>query len=192
MDPSVHGISTGQVRPSSGPRATARVTSARMTHPTPLVRPARPDDVPDVLAMIRELADYERALDQVLATEDRLRATLFADRPEVFCHVAEAGGGTAGFALWFVSYSTWLAAHGLYLEDLYVRPAHRGRGLGRALLRELARVCVARGWPRLDWAVLDWNADARRFYASVGADARTDWVPYRITGAALRALADLG
>ena len=154
-----------------------------------VVRPARPTDVPDVLAMIRELADYERALHEVRATEEALRAALFDRDPRVFCHVALLDGDVVGFALWFVSFSTWLATHGVYLEDLYVRPAARGRGAGRALLAELARICVDRGQSRLEWAVLDWNVDARAFYASVGAGARTDWIPYRIEGDALRALA---
>lgn len=154
-----------------------------------LVRPARPSDVPDVLAMIRELADYERALPEVRATEEDLSAALFGDMPRVFCHAAELDGEIVGFALWFVSFSTWLGTHGLYLEDLYVRPGARGRGAGRALLAELARICVARGHARLEWAVLDWNVDARAFYAALGAHARTDWVPYRVEGASLRALA---
>jgi GNAT superfamily N-acetyltransferase len=162
-----------------------------MTAPPPVVvRPARSDDVPEVLAMIRELAEYERALPEVHATDVELRASLFGPDPKVFCHIAEVDGRIAGFALWFLNYSTWLGAHGLYLEDLYVRPELRGRHVGGALLRELARVCVARGWPRMDWAVLDWNVDARGFYESIGAEGRTDWIPYRLTGAALEALAE--
>lgn len=154
----------------------------------PTVRPARSDDVPAILGLIRDLATYERALPEVRATEDQLSASLFGDDPKVFCHVAEADGQIAGFALWFLNFSTWLGTHGVYLEDLYVRPELRGRGVGVALLRALARICVVRGYPRMDWAVLDWNADARAFYASIGADARADWVPYRLTGEALAAL----
>ena len=154
-----------------------------------IVRPASPDDVPTVLAMIRELADYERALHEVRATEEALGAALFCVEPRVFCHVAADEGQLVGFALWFTSFSTWLSTHGLYLEDLYVRPTARGRGAGRALLQTLAQICVARGWPRLEWSVLDWNVDARAFYASLGAAARTDWIPYRVDGDALLRLA---
>jgi GNAT superfamily N-acetyltransferase len=157
------------------------------------VRPARPDDVPEILAMVRELADFERALDQVEATEAHLHRTLFADDPAVFGHVAVTGDSrVAGMALWFLSYSTWQGAHGLYLEDLYVRPGHRGSGVGRLLMQTLAAVCVERGYPRFEWWVLDWNEDARSVYAALGAEALTEWVPYRVSGDALRRLAGQG
>jgi GNAT superfamily N-acetyltransferase len=154
-----------------------------------VVRPATPGDVALILALIRELAEFERALDEVHATEESLRATLFADRPAAFCHVAEYDGQAAGFALWFLNYSTWLGGHGLYLEDLYVREPFRGKGVGIALLAELAGICVERGYPRLEWWVLDWNP-ARDFYQSIGATAMTEWIPYRLTGDALRRLSD--
>lgn len=157
--------------------------------PAPVVRPALPDDVSLVLTMIRELADYERALHEVHATEKQLQATLFGGQPTAFCHIAEVDGEVAGYAWWFLSFSTWLGSHGLYLEDLYVRPQLRGRQVGAALLRELATICVDRGYRRLEWWVLDWNVDARGFYTSLGAEALTEWIPYRVTGQALGRLA---
>ena len=153
-----------------------------------VVRPATPDDVGLILGLIRELAEFERALDEVHATEDSLRSTLFAERPAAFCHIAEYDGQAAGFALWFLNYSTWLGGHGLYLEDLYVREQVRGKGIGIALLGELARICVDQGYPRLEWWVLDWNP-ARGFYESIGASALTEWIPYRLTGEALQQMA---
>ena len=154
------------------------------------VRPAVPDDAVEIVAMIRELADYERALTEVVATEDHLRRTLFAADPAVFAHVAEtADGELAGMAVWFRSYSTWLGTHNLYLEDLFVRPEHRGTGVGGLLLRTLAGICVERGYARLEWWVLDWNTPARDFYAALGAEALTEWIPYRVSGDALLRLA---
>ena len=153
-----------------------------------VVRPATADDVGLILSLIRELAEFERALDEVHATEESLRSTLFSERPAAFCHIAEYDGQAAGFALWFLNYSTWLGGHGLYLEDLYVREQLRGKGIGIALLAELARICVHRGYPRLEWWVLDWNP-ARDFYESVGASALTEWIPYRLSGAALQRMA---
>lgn len=161
--------------------------------PAVTVRPATPDDVPEILAMIRELAEFERAAHEVVATEEHLHRTLFAATPSVYGHVAVTDDGrVAGMAVWFLNYSTWLGEHGLYLEDLYVRPDVRGSGVGISLLRALARVCVERGYPRFEWWVLDWNEDARGFYRSIGAEALTEWVPYRVTGEALRRLADQG
>jgi len=153
------------------------------------VRPATGADVPLILGMIRDLAEYERARHEVHATEESLHATLFADSPAASCHIAEYDGEVAAFALWFLNYSTWLGSHGVYLEDLYVRDEHRGHGIGTALLAELARICVERGYPRLEWWVLDWNP-ARGFYDAIGAEALTEWVPYRLTGESLHALAD--
>ena len=157
-------------------------------HQGPVVRPAKPDDVPELLAMIRELAEFERATDEVEATADDLHRALFADHPAVFAHVAEVDGDIAGMAIWFLNFSTWLGSHGLYLEDLFVRPRHRGSGAGRALLQALAALCAERGYRRLEWWVLDWNP-AREFYAAVGAEALTEWVPYRLSGKALTHLA---
>ena len=121
------------------------------------VRPVRPDDVPAVVALVRELADYEKALHEARLTEEQLTRALFGDSPAVFGHVAEHDGEVVGIALWFLNFSTWRGTHGIYLEDLYVSPAHRGTGLGRELLRTLAAVCVERGYSRLEWSVLDWN-----------------------------------
>jgi GNAT superfamily N-acetyltransferase len=161
-----------------------------VTSPAVSARTARPADVPALLAIIRQLAEFARAPDEVEATEEHLHRTLFADEPAVFGHVAVAADGhLAGLAVWFLNYSTWQGSHGLYLEDLYVRPAHRGRGVGRLLLQTLAAVCVERGYPRFEWWVLDWNESARRVYETVGAEALTEWVPYRVSGAALLRLA---
>lgn len=154
------------------------------------IRPVTPGDVPEIAAMIRELAEYERSLDEVVANEADLARALFAEAPAVFGHVAvTADGSVAGMAIWFLSYSTWLGTHNLYLEDLYVRPEHRGSGAGRGLLETLAGICLDRGYGRLEWWVLDWNESARGFYSSLGAEALTEWVPYRASGAALRGLA---
>jgi GNAT superfamily N-acetyltransferase len=154
------------------------------------IRPARPADVPAVVAMAHELAAYERAPEQCELSPDQLGAALFGARPSLFCHVAEdcATGEALGMALWFLNFSTWRGVHGIYLEDLYVRPAARGGGLGRALLAALAALCVQRGYQRLEWWVLHWNP-AREFYASLGARAMDEWIPYRLTGDALRRLA---
>ena len=154
-----------------------------------MIRPARAADIPAIHQMIRDLAEYERSLPEVSATEDDLRAALLGGHPSLFAHVAEEDGELAGFALWFLNYSTWLGRHGIYLEDLYVRPERRGQGHGRALLAELARICVDRGYGRLDWSVLDWNSPTRRFYESLGAVTVDEWVIYRRTGPALHALA---
>ncbi len=157
------------------------------------IREVTAADVPEILAMVRELAEYERALDEVIATEDHLHRTLFAPEPAVFGHVAEtADGRLAGMAVWFLNYSTWLGSHNLYLEDLYVRPESRGRGVGERLLRTLATICLDRGYDRFEWWVLDWNEDARGFYAKIGAQALTEWIPYRVSGPALRELAGDG
>jgi GNAT superfamily N-acetyltransferase len=154
-----------------------------------VIRPARPQDVPAIYALIRELADYERSLAEVVATEDQVRSSLFGPDPAVFAHVAEHEGSVVGFALWFLNYSTWLGTHGIYLEDLYVTPARRGSGLGRALLAELAGICVERGYGRLQWWVLDWNSAAIGFYRSLGAVAMDEWTVFRLTGPALADLA---
>jgi GNAT superfamily N-acetyltransferase len=157
-----------------------------------VIRPARPGDIPAILALIRDLATYERASDEVVATEEALHSALFGPKPAVFAHVAEHGGGVGGFALWFLTFSTWLAKHGLYLEDLYVRPELRRLGYGRALLAELARICVERGYGRLEWSVLDWNEPALRFYRSLGAVPMDEWTVQRVTGGDLLALAGHG
>jgi GNAT superfamily N-acetyltransferase len=153
------------------------------------VRPAVRADGPVICRLIRELAAYENALDHVEVTEAGLDAVLFGPEPSVFAHVAEYRGVVAGFALWFVNFSTWTGRHGIYLEDLFVSPAVRGSGLGRALLAELAGICVERGYGRLEWSVLDWNAPALGFYAALGAETMNDWRVNRLTGTSLQALA---
>ncbi len=154
------------------------------------VRPARAEDVPELMAMVRELAAYERAEHEVLADEGLLAAALLGERPAVFAHVVEEpDGALAGFALWYVTFSTWLGRHGLWLEDLFVRPAHRGSGYGRDLLAALAQVCVERGYGRLEWWVLDWNAPALGFYRAVGAVPQDEWTVHRVAGDALHDLA---
>ena len=154
-----------------------------------MIRPARAGDIPAIHQLIRDLAAYERSLHEVTATEHDLAAALLADQPALFAHVAEQDGRVVGFALWFLNYSTWGGRHGIYLEDLYVVPESRGRGHGKALLAELARICAERGYGRLEWWVLDWNTPARRFYESLGAVAMDEWTVHRLTGPALRALA---
>ncbi|WKU08211.1 GNAT family N-acetyltransferase [Micromonospora sp. HUAS LYJ1] len=158
----------------------------------PTIRPARPGDVPAIVAMVHELADYEKAADRCGLTPAQLDTALFGPAPALFGHVAVGDDDQpVGFALWFLNFSTWAGVHGIYLEDLYVRPAHRGTGAGRALLATLAAICVERGYRRLEWWMLDWNP-AARFYASIGAEPMTEWVPYRLDGAALHDLAAEG
>lgn len=156
-----------------------------------MIRPATPEDVPAIVDLIRGLAEYEKALQEVRTTPEQLRESLFGPEPAVFCHVAQGPGEEeiSGFAIWYVTYSTWLGRHGIHLEDLFVRPDARGKGYGRLLLTELARLCVERGYGRLEWQVLDWNTPAAEFYVSLGALPQQEWIPYRITGEALEALA---
>jgi GNAT superfamily N-acetyltransferase len=156
-----------------------------------LIRTATVDDVPVVVSLVRELATYEREPDAVVATEDDMRAALFAEQPKVFCLVAEDDdGAVVGFAIWFFNFSTWLGVHGVYLEDLFVRPEARGGGHGRALLTELARIAVANGCGRLEWAVLDWNEPAQGFYRTLGAEPMDEWTTWRLTGEPLRRLGE--
>jgi GNAT superfamily N-acetyltransferase len=154
-----------------------------------MIRPATPADVPAILGLIRELAEYERAAHEVRATEEALRAALFRDDPAVFAHIAEQDGEVAGFALWFLTFSTWRGVHGIYLEDLYVRPRHRGGGHGLALMGELARICAERGYQRLEWSVLDWNEPSIGFYEKLGAERQDEWLRYRLTDEPLQRLA---
>ena len=154
-----------------------------------MIRPAQPDDVPAILGLIRDLASYERARHEVVATEEALQVALFGPEPAVFAHVAEHEGGIGGFALWFLNFSTWLGTHGVHLEDLYVRPELRGRGHGLALIAELARICAERGYGRLEWSVLDWNEPALGFYRALGAEPMAEWAAWRLTGSALGRLA---
>ncbi len=152
------------------------------------IRPASPDDVPVILELIRELAGYERLADEALATEASLRETLFGARPMAEVIIGMIEDNPVCFALDFHNYSTFLGRPGITLEDVYVRPAHRGRGHGRALLAHVARTAVSRGCGRLEWAVLDWNAPAIGFYQSLGAEPMSDWTVYRLAGEALRRL----
>ena len=157
------------------------------------IRRARPDDIPEIVQMVRDLAEYEKALDEAVATEEQFERALFGPDPKVFAHVVEHESDAyslAGFALWFLNFSTWLGKHGLYLEDLYVRPELRGRGYGRVLLSTLARECVENDYGRLEWWVLDWNEPAIGFYRSIGAIAMDEWTVQRVTGEALADLAN--
>ncbi|MER6978027.1 GNAT family N-acetyltransferase [Streptomyces carpinensis] len=154
-----------------------------------MIRAATLADVPVIHALIRELAEYEKAPDEARATPEQLTEALFGERPAAYAHVAEgADGEVVGFALWFLNFSTWRGVHGIYLEDLYVRPEARGGGHGRALLTELARICVARGYERLEWSVLNWNRPAIGFYEALGARPQDEWTVYRLTDEALASL----
>jgi GNAT superfamily N-acetyltransferase len=153
------------------------------------IRPARPGDEVALDRMIRGLAEYERSLDQVEATAEDLAAALFGPDPRVHVHVAEEDGAIVAFALWYVTYSTWTGRHGLWVEDLFVEPVARRRGVGRALLAALADECVRAGYRRLEWWVLDWNTPAHDFYRSLGAVPMDEWTVDRLDGDALARLA---
>jgi GNAT superfamily N-acetyltransferase len=154
-----------------------------------LIRKARPGEAGLVLGFIRELADYEKLSHEVDATEAMIDAALFAETPRLCCDIAEWDGEPVGFAVWFVNFSTFAGKPGIYLEDLFVRPAHRGKGIGKALLQHLAQACVDNGWVSLKWSVLDWNTPSIAFYKSLGAELMDDWTICRVNGAALTALA---
>ncbi|MBB4891364.1 GNAT superfamily N-acetyltransferase [Streptomyces olivoverticillatus] len=166
-----------------------------------MIRSATPADVPVIHAMVRELAEYERELEQAEATEEQLHEALFGEDPAVYALIAEsddpgeagpgAGGEVVGFALWFRNFSTWTGTQGVYLEDLYVRPHARGAGHGKALLAALARICVDRGYRRFEWSVLDWNEPSIAFYASIGAQPMDGWTVQRLQGEPLQTLAAL-
>jgi GNAT superfamily N-acetyltransferase len=148
---------------------------------TSLIRLATADDVPIILSLIHELARYERAADEVHATEPDLIAALFGDSPVASCHVAELEGVVVGFALWFCNFSTWLGKPGIYLEDLFVSPEARGHGFGKALLMALVEIGRERGYGRVEWSVLDWNSDAIGFYRALGAAPNEEWTTWRLT-----------
>ncbi|MBW0005437.1 MAG: GNAT family N-acetyltransferase [Hyphomicrobiales bacterium] len=150
-----------------------------------ILRPAIPSDAALVFSLIRELAEYERLVHEVEANEGMIAEALFSDAPKVFADIAEWQGEPAGFALWFYNYSTFRGRHGIYLEDLFVRPALRGHGIGKALLQGLARRCVCEGLARLEWSVLDWNEPSIGFYKSLGAVAKDEWTVYRLSGESL-------
>ena len=152
------------------------------------IRRAAAEDAQIVCAFIRELAEYERLEPECFATPEALTPTLFAAAPRVFCDIAETAGSPAGFALWFYSYSTFQAKHGIYLEDLFVRPQLRGKGLGKALMLELARCTLREGCGRFEWSVLDWNEPSIDFYRSLGARAMKDWTVFRLEGRPLERL----
>ncbi len=153
------------------------------------IRPARQEEVGVVLQLIHDLAVYEKAPNEVEATEKELLETIFSSDPKVFCDLVEVDGEIAGMAIWFLNYSTWQGKYGIYLEDLFIKPEFRGRGYGKALLKHLAKVCDEKGYGRFQWWVLDWNSPAIEFYRSLGAVAMDEWTVYRVSGQALK---DLG
>ena len=152
------------------------------------IRPAEREEVGAVLQLIHDLAHYEKAPNEVEATEKELLSTIFSEDPKVFCDVVEVDGDIAGMAIWFLNYSTWQGKHGIYLEDLFIKPEYRGRGYGKALLQHLARICDEQGYGRFQWWVLDWNSPAIEFYRSLGAVAMDEWTVYRVSGQALKEL----
>ena len=154
-----------------------------------LLRDARRGDEPGILALIHALAVYEREPDGVENTIEALAETLFGADPRAFTHVVERDGDVVGIAIWFLTYSTWTGRHGIWLEDLIVDEAQRGRGYGKALIASLAAVCVERDYSRLEWTVLDWNAPSIAFYRSIGAEPMDEWTTQRLTGASLQELA---
>lgn len=158
--------------------------------PSVEVRSATPADAGLIYELVRALAEYEKLLHEVEASEADVAAALFCENPRAFCDIAQADGKPVGFALWFYNYSTFRGRHGIYLEDLFVVPEARGLGAGKALLRRLAERCRDEGLARLEWAVLDWNAPAIAFYDSLGAGAQTDWIIRRLTDGPLKALAE--
>ncbi|HHU38584.1 MAG TPA: GNAT family N-acetyltransferase [Propionibacterium sp.] len=156
-----------------------------------MIRPAEPRDVAAIHQFIVDLAVHEREPDAVTATASDLGTALFGEAPALFADVAEVDGFVVGMAIWFLNYSTWDGRHGIYLEDLYVDPAHRGKGFGRDLLVTLARRCIERGYSRFQWWVLDWNTPSIEFYEAMGAVAMDEWTVHRVSGDALRAMAEL-
>ena len=153
------------------------------------IRPAERADLDLVFSFIRELAEYERLLDRVDATPDDIARALFAPHPRAFCDLAHSDSAPAGFALWFYNYSTFRGRHGIYLEDLFVRPALRGKGIGKALLANLAKRALAENCPRVEWSVLNWNEPSINFYKSLGAVAIDEWTVFRLTDDAMKRLA---
>ena len=151
------------------------------------IRAAKPGDAALVAGFIHGLAEYERLAHECEADEAKVTQALFCASPRVFCDIAEWDGQAAGFALWFYNFSTFRTCHGLYLEDLFVRPEHRSRGIGKGLIDHLARRCVDEGLKRLEWSVLEWNAPAIQFYEGLGAELMSEWRICRLTGAALEA-----
>ncbi len=160
-----------------------------MTDGSLAIRPARPGEASLVFQFVRELAEYEKLEHEVQATEAMIDAALFGEQPRVFCDIAEWDGEPVGFAVWFLNFSTFSGRPGIYLEDIFVRPAFRGRGVGKALMVHLARKCVENGWARLQWSVLDWNTPSIEFYKSLGGVLLDEWTVVRVSGDALTRLA---
>ena len=154
-----------------------------------MIRTAVEDDVDTLVQLINDLARFERSADSVIIDRGLLRDALFCDSPTVFAHVAEEGGSIVAMAIWFLNFSTWTGRNGIYLEDLYVRPGARGRGIGRALIAELAGIAHRSGYSRVEWSVLDWNRSAIHFYQSLGAVPMDEWTGYRLAGPELETLA---
>lgn len=155
------------------------------------IRPAKTTDIDEILALIYELALYEKAPEEAKATKSQIMESFFSDNPKVFCEIVEVDGEIAGLAIWFLNYSTWQGKHGIYLEDLFIRPQFRGRGFGKSVLKHLAQICVDRGYGRFQWWVLDWNTPSIEFYKALGAVAMDEWTVYRVTGDALTELAEV-
>lgn len=153
-----------------------------------MIRSATPHDISEILELIKELADYEKAPQEAKATPDQLNAALFADSPKVFCEIVEVDGVILGCAIWFLNFSTWQGKHGIYLEDLFIRPQYRGNGWGKKLLQHLAAKCLENNWGRFQWWVLDWNEPAIEFYRSLGAVPMDEWTVYRVAGDELKEL----
>ena len=153
------------------------------------IRPAVIDDTDEILALIYELALYEKAPEEAKATREQIIESFFSEEPKVFCDLVEVDGAIAGLAIWFLNYSTWQGKHGIYLEDLFIRPEYRGKGYGKALLKHLAAICENRGYGRFQWRVLDWNEPSIEFYKSLGAVAMDEWTVYRVSEEALTRLA---
>jgi diamine N-acetyltransferase len=156
------------------------------------IRAAVPADAALIFALVRELADYEKLSHDVDATPEAIAAALFAREPRLFCDIAEWNGEPAAFSVWFLNFSTFRGLHGIYVEDLFVRPAFRAKGIGKALMARLAKRCVDEGWARFEWAVLDWNAPSIAFYKSIGAQVMDEWRICRLSGPALQAFANEG
>ena len=156
------------------------------------IRAAVPADSALIFALVRELADYEKLSGEMDATPEAIAAALFTSEPRLFCDIAEWNGEPAGFSVWFLNFSTFRGRHGIYVEDLFVRPAFRKRGIGKALMARLARRCVEDGLARFEWAVLDWNAPSIEFYRSIGATVMDEWRICRLSGSALQTFAGDG
>ncbi|AOE49423.1 GNAT family N-acetyltransferase [Kangiella sediminilitoris] len=155
-----------------------------------VIREAAREDAPQILEFIKDLADYEKMSDEVVATVEDIEQTVFAEQPKAYCLIAEWEGQSAGFALYFYSYSTFLGKHGIYLEDLFVKPEFRGKRIGMTLLKRLSKIAVDNDCKRMDWSVLDWNKPAIEFYDSIGAKPQKEWLGYRLTGEALSKFAE--